>query len=84
MAKRKVKLNFNGKEVEAEIIDINQSSEKWNEYLLDDGTSVRMKLVLQKAYKILGEFDNHGNPIYFFESTNIPTLDCPDDVKRKA
>lgn len=83
MAKKIVKLNWGGKEVEAEIIDINQSNEKWNEYFLDDGTSLKVKLVIQKVHRIVGQYDHEGNPVYFFQSTNIPSIDCPDDLKKK-
>ena len=46
MADEKVKLNLGGREVEATPVEINQSSEKWNEYLMEDGTVLKMKLVL--------------------------------------
>ncbi len=41
----KIKINFGGEEVEALPIDINQTNEYWNQYLLDDRTVIKMKLV---------------------------------------
>ena len=34
------KINIRGKEVDAEWVDANQTQERWNEYLLDDGSVV--------------------------------------------
>ena len=40
----KIKINFGGEEVEALPIDINQTNEYWNQYLLDDGTVIKSSL----------------------------------------
>ena len=80
----KIKINFNGKEADAIPIDVNQSDEHWNDYLLDDGSKVRMKLTLLKAIKVENEFDRDGNPVYLMQSTNVTTVDAPKDLKRKS
>ena len=53
----KIKINFGGEEVEAWPIDINQTSEYWNQYLLDDGTVIKMKLVATKALRVDNKYD---------------------------
>ena len=58
----KIKINFGGEEVEALPIDINQTSEYWNQYLLDDGTVIKMKLVATKVLRVDTKFDPEGNP----------------------
>jgi len=77
------KIKIGGREVDAELIDVNQTSEKWNEYLLDDGSVVRIKLVLKKVYRIAGQYDPEGNPVYVVESQNILSTNSPDHLKRK-
>lgn len=83
MAEEKVSLNMGGKQVQATSIDVNQSGEKWNEYLLEDGTVLKMKLVLKKVYRVDGEYDEEGNPVYVMQSTNVTSVSAPSDLKRK-
>ncbi len=80
----KVKINLGGREVEALPIDINQTNECWNQYLLDDGTVVKMKLVATKVLRVDAEFDPEGNPLYIIQSTNITSVNAPDHLKKKG
>ncbi len=80
----KVKINFGGEEVEAMPIDINQTNEYWNQYLLDDGTVIKMKLVATKILRVENKFDNERNPVYIVQSTNITSVNAPDNLKRKG
>ncbi len=80
----KVKINFGGEEVEATPLDINQTNEYWNQYLLDDGTVIKMKLVATKILRVENKFDNEGNPVYIVQSTNITSVNAPDNLKRKG
>ena len=79
----KVKINFGGREVEATPVEVNQSSERWNEYLLEDGTVLKMKLVLTKIFRIDNEYDKEGNPAYVMQSTNVTSVNSPKELKRK-
>ena len=83
MANEKVTINMGGRQVQATPVDINHSSEKWNEYLLEDGTVLKMKLVLKKAFKVEGEYDEEGNPVYVMQSTNVTSISAPNDLKKK-
>lgn len=76
-------IRFGGREVEAVPIDVNQSSERWNEYLLEDGTLVKMKLVLKKVLRVEGQYDPEGNPLYVLQSTNVTTVTAPKELRRK-
>ena len=79
----KIKINYGGEEVEAEPIEINQANEHWNQYLLDDGTALKMKLVATKVLRIQNKYDNEGIPIYLVQSTNILAVNAPSNLKRK-
>ena len=79
----KYKIKFGGKDVEAELVEVSQSNEKWNEYLLDDGSVLKMKLVLKKVFRADGQFDPDGNPIYVAESQNILTVTAPGNLRRQ-
>lgn len=73
----------NGSEVDAENIGINQTNEHWNQYLLDDGTVIKIKLVATKIVRLVGQYDQIGNPVYFVNSTNVVSLDVPSNLKKK-
>jgi hypothetical protein len=59
------------------------SAENWNEYLLDDGTVLRLKLIVTSVVRIDGEYDNEGNPAYLAQSTNVLAVSSPDELRRK-
>ncbi|PIQ86262.1 MAG: hypothetical protein COV73_04800 [Candidatus Omnitrophica bacterium CG11_big_fil_rev_8_21_14_0_20_43_6] len=80
----KIKINFGGEEVEALPIDINQTNEYWNQYLLDDGTVIKMKLVATKVLRLDTKYDPEGNPLYIVQSTNITSVNAPDSLKKKG
>lgn len=71
---KKITINLGGREVEATPIEVNQSSEHWNEYLLEDGTVLKMKLILKKVMRVNGEYDSEGNPVYVMQSTNVSAV----------
>ena len=77
MANPKVKIQYAGREVEAVPVDVNQTSEKWNEYLLEDGTVLKMKLILKKVMRVENEFDAEGNPVYVMQTTNVTAVTSP-------
>jgi hypothetical protein len=80
----KIKINYGGEEVEATPIEINQASEYWNQYLLDDGTILKMKLVATKVLRLENRYDNEGSPIYLVQSTNVLSVNAPGNLKRKT
>ena len=80
---RKVKIEFQGQQVNAEVVDVSQSGERWNEYLLEDGTILKVKLVLTNVYRIEGQHDAEGNPVYILQSTNVVSANAPQDLRKK-
>ena len=82
MAEEKTFINLGGNQVPAASIEVNQSSERWNEYLLEDGTVLKMKIVLKKVYRVDNEYDAEGNPVYVMQSTNITSLTSPGNLKK--
>lgn len=69
---------------EAEDVDFKEKQETWNIYELGDGTTLKIKLVLQ-GVKRLKKWKPDGTPIYLINSTNIVrTLNIPQELRRKA
>lgn len=69
-----MKIKLGDREVEADQVDIVSEAEPANEYTLADGAVVRLKTVAHSVYKIRGEKDQDGNPVYYVRSQNIVTL----------
>lgn len=72
-----------GVPVQATEIGFRSSGEHWNEYLLDDGSVIRIKLVATSALRVDGMFDDEGNPVYVVQSTNVMNISTPEELRRK-
>ncbi|HEY4348533.1 MAG TPA: hypothetical protein VGM80_13175 [Gaiellaceae bacterium] len=71
-----------GEEVEAEVIGFRSTGEHWNEYLLDDGTVFRIKLVLTEISRLKGRYDEKGDPVYAASHTQVTAVDVPDGLRQ--
>lgn len=80
---RKIKVPYQDGKRDATIVEVNQASEYWNQYLLEDGTVLKFKVVVTQVTKIDDEHDQEGNPVYNVKSTNVLTVICPDELKKK-
>lgn len=73
-----------GREVGALELGFQTSGEHWNEYLLDDGSVVRIKLIMTSVARVEGEFDPSGAPVYVAQSTNVMSVSPPDELRKKG
>lgn len=81
--KRKINL-ADGSEVEGSVMTFRSSGEHWNEYLVDDGSVVRIKLVATEVLRIDGQYDPQGNPVYLVQSTNVMSVDSPENLRKEG
>jgi hypothetical protein len=51
-------------------LDFDEEEEHWNSYTLEDGTTLKVKLVL-RGVKRLQRFNPDGTPMYLIQSQNI-------------
>lgn len=56
-------------------------SEDWNEYLLDDGTVLGVKLVVTKISRT-NLFDRAGDPVYSVHSQSLLRTDVPKELRK--
>ena len=59
-------------------VGFRSTGEYWNEYLLDDGTVARIKQVVANVFRVDGETDDKGQPVYLIESTNITAISAEE------
>jgi hypothetical protein len=70
--------------VEAVEVEILESSEKWTELKLADGTIIRTKPVVLSVLRLEGLYDQEGNPVYQIKSNLVMTASVPDALKQSA
>ncbi len=76
-------VEFQGKQVKARSIDFESKGENWNQYTLEDGTVLKMKVVLLDVMR-LDTYNDAGDPVYQFSAQQITAVQAPDNLKRKA
>lgn len=79
---RKTRINMGDRSMEAEDMEFQTGKEDWNEYQVEDGFTVRIKLVVSSILKT-AERDPQGNPVYIVQSTNIVKVLPPETYSRK-
>jgi hypothetical protein len=72
-----------GNEIEVEPVGFRDQTEPWASYLLDDGSVVRVKLVVTEIFRVVGQYDPIGNPSYIVNSTNVMNVSSPDELRRE-
>jgi hypothetical protein len=82
--RKKISVRPNEPPKEAELVDVTTSSEPWSAYALQDGSTLRMKLILSEVWRVIDEFDKEGNPVYVLKSNGIVNILAADDLKRPA
>lgn len=64
-------------------VDFEEQEEHWNSYKLSDGTTLKVRLVLN-GVKRLSRYNPDGLPIYLIRSQNIVrTIEVPKELRAK-
>ena len=82
MSKAYKQLTYRGKP--ALIVPIRESTERWSDIELDDGSTIRAKLVITRVLRLEGQYDPDGIPIYVVQSMNVVTAESLDDLRKPA
>lgn len=77
------KVRFQGRDVDGIELKFKSIHEEWNEYDLEDGTTIRLKAVVTDIVRLNGEYDQEGNPVYIVKSGNMMVVKAPDELKKK-
>ena len=84
MKKRQVKVqNQQGNRVEGVVVSVAESTERFSEVKLEDGTILKTKLSPLEAVRVNDQWDNDGNPVYVLKSQNVVVVsESPDTLKK--
>ena len=72
----------NGQMIEGTEITYRSAGEHWNEYLADDGSVIRVKLVVTSITRADGFYDQLGNPMYQVASSNVVSVSAPEELRK--
>jgi hypothetical protein len=71
--------------VEGSEVAVRESTERWTEITLEDGTVMRVKPTIFSAIRITGRYDNEGNPMYAMKGGQaIAIVSVPDSLKKQT
>ena len=73
-------IEYEGKPVEADEIDIVSESTPWHVFKLEDGTEVRVKTLLSKIVRVRNKFHDDGRPIYFLNVGPAMLVESPQSL----
>lgn len=73
-----------GKVVDGFEVPVVESTERWTEVKLEDGSIIRVKPSVLSAIRIPGQFDQDGNPMYMLKATNAMMVAEAKDALKKA
>lgn len=79
----KKKYNFQGREILGQEIPFETERESWNTYILEDGTSLKLKAVAANIVR-LDEYQENGDPIYIANASLVVATDVPENLKRQS
>ncbi len=66
-------------------IPITESTEKWSEIHLEDGSVLRIKPNVISAIRITGQYDQDGNPMYALKSSQVmAVVSAPEHLRKDA
>jgi hypothetical protein len=77
-----IKVPFQGSIVDGEEVSFKTIREEWNEYETEDGSTIRVKLVMANIVRLKDRLDATGTPIYALKSTNVVAVSPPDKSKK--
>ena len=77
MPERKIKTPWPlpaGPLVDAADVPVKESTERWSEITLEDGSVLRLKPSIVQAIRIEGQYDPEGNPTYILKASQLMVI----------
>lgn len=86
MRGRKVPVTLpSGGQGEGQEVQVAESTERWSDFTLEDGSVIRAKLMLTSAIRVDGEYDQNGNPLYIMNVGPIFSIvSVPEQYRKKG
>ena len=75
-------VDFQGRKVLGRSIEFEPKNEPWAQYQLEDGSIMKVKVVLLDIIR-LEEYAPTGEPLYQFSMQQITAVSVPDELKKQ-
>ena len=76
------RVTYQGRQVNGNELEFKPTSDAWATFTLEDGTELRVKLVVFEVVR-LEEYSETGEPIYIFKGQQVVATKVPDELKKK-
>jgi hypothetical protein len=85
MAERKTPVTLpTGEKGEGVEVQVEESTERWSEFKLQDGAVIRLKATVTSAVRVDGQYDQQGNPMYVVNLSPVLMLvSAPEKFHKK-
>ena len=86
MAKRTIRIGektFTAEDVPFQP-DTESGGEKWSNYILEDGTSLKLRAVVAEVLRLEGEYGPNGDPIYTVNASLVVSSASPENLRKKG
>ena len=82
VGKKRVR-DHTGREFDGTVVEVVESTERFSDIKLQDGTSLRMKPVVTEVIRVDGQWDNEDNPLYIVRSANVMAVSYVAEALKK-
>jgi len=85
MPEKKTKVTLPNGTFDASEVSVKESTERWTDIELEDGTKLRFKPTIISALRVDGQYDGDGNPVYAVKSSNTMVVaSAPSHLRKGA
>lgn len=64
-------------------VGIQAAREEWSEYILEDGTKLRVRPILAEVLRVKGQYTPDGNPLYLTKASVVLSAQSPKKLRKK-
>lgn len=86
MPEKKIKIPFptpTSPPVDGSEVEVKESTERWSEFQLEDGSTIRVKPTVLGAIRIDNQYDPEGKPLYAMKIAQVVVVtDAPANLRK--
>jgi hypothetical protein len=72
---------INGKSRDTTPVEVSEATRPWTDFLLADGTRLRVHVVIDAVHRLVGEYDARGYPMYYVNSRTVSSSSSPEELR---
>ena len=74
-----------GRKVDGVAVDVKESTERWSQFELEDGTVIKVKITMTGASRAIKDYDPGGLPWYQMHMVPVfAPMEVPEKLKKKG